>query len=122
MSTSKTLEKLNDHKLPCGPMTVAVNSVCRKRLHDKFDHLLDRLCEKCHPEPIKPEAPKGHEFDDKGKVVQSNQPKPRNEKKKELIESGKLRAEVQHEVKKYKEQLVGNSKMSQDITGEIKPR
>jgi hypothetical protein len=122
MSNSKASNLIKEHKLPCGPMTLAVNTVCRKRLKDKFDTLLDRLCEECHPEPVKPQAPKGHEFDDKGRVVESNRPKTRNEKKKEMIESGKLRAEVQTEIKKYKEQLMGNSRLSQDITGEIKPR
>jgi hypothetical protein len=46
----------------------------------------------------------------------------RDDKKKRLIEEGKLRAEVSKEVGKYKEKLMGNSKLLQNTSGKIKKR
>jgi hypothetical protein len=38
---TKTLER--DFTIPCGPMSIRANSICRKSLRDKFDALLNRL-------------------------------------------------------------------------------
>jgi hypothetical protein len=53
------------------------------------------------------------------KVLNDESPE---EKKDRMIEEGKMRADVQHEVKKYKEGLMGNSKMLQDPSGKINKR
>ena len=100
-------------------MTVSVDGVCRRRLRDSFDALLDRLTHETHPEGKNPEEAID-ELD-----LQEHEPDPeesRDEKKKRLIEEGKLRAEVSKEVGKYKEKLMGNSKLLQDPSGKIKKR
>lgn len=116
MNAKSLIEK---HKIPCGPMTVSVEGVCRRRLRDSFDALLDRLTQETHPEGKDPEEAID-ELD-----LQEQEPEPeesRDEKKKRLIEEGKLRAEVSKEVGKYKEKLMGNSKLLQDPSGKINKR
>ncbi len=116
MKAKALIEK---HKIPCGPMTVSVEGVCRRRLRDSFDALLDRLTQETHPEGKDPEEAID-ELD-----LQEQEPEPeesRDEKKKRLIEEGKLRAEVSKEVGKYKEKLMGNSKLLQDPSGKINKR
>ena len=49
MNSKKLIEQ---HKLPCGPMTVGIESICRRRLRDHFDSLLDRLTKETHPEGV----------------------------------------------------------------------
>jgi hypothetical protein len=116
MNTKKEIER---HRLPCGPVTVSIEGTCRRRLRDHFDALLDRLTKEIHPEGVDeeilevdeveiPEEPEEEESDD--------------EKKERMIAEGKLKAEVKHEVEKYKEKLMGNSKMLQDLSGKIKKR
>jgi hypothetical protein len=115
----KAKELIEKHKIPCGPMTVSVDGVCRRRLRDSFDALLDRLTEETHPEGKDPEEAID-ELD-----LQEQEPEPeetREEKKKRLIEEGRLRAEVSKEVGKYKEKLMGNSKMLQNKSGKIPKR
>ncbi len=43
-------EEIKKHRLPCGPVTVGIDGVCRRRLRDHFDALLDRLTQETHPE------------------------------------------------------------------------
>ena len=50
-----TKEEINRHRLPCGAATVSIESVCRRRLRDHFDDMLDRLTEETHPEGRDPE-------------------------------------------------------------------
>jgi hypothetical protein len=38
------------YAIPCGPMTVRADSVCRKALRDNFDDLLNRLSIEVSPE------------------------------------------------------------------------
>jgi len=112
-------EEIKKHRLPCGPLTVSIDGVCRRRLRDSFDTLLDRLTQETHPEGKNPEE----HLDDLD--LQENEPEPeetREEKKERLIEEGKLRAEVSAEVRKHKDKLMGNSKMLQDPSGKIKKR
>jgi hypothetical protein len=110
---------IEQHKIPCGPMSVSVDGVCRRRLRDSFDALLDRITQETHPEGKDPEEAID-ELD-----LQEQEPEPeesRDEKKKRLIEEGKLRAEVSKEVGKYREKLMGNSKLLQDPSGKINKR
>lgn len=148
MNAHKEIER---HRVPCGPMTVSVSAVCRRRLKDSFDSLLDRLTEEIHPEFVPPETPKDHTITEDGKILHNDAIKrnkqagdamkkgkektkkereknaPHSEeileaKKQKMIQEGKMKAEVKTGLKQYEEKLQGNSKMLQDITGEIKPR
>jgi hypothetical protein len=116
MNTKKEIER---HRLPCGPMTVSIDGVCRRRLRDQFDALLDRLTNETHPEGVDEEIVETEEIEipEEPEVEESD-----DEKKERLIAEGKLKADVKHEVEKYKEKLMGNSKMLQDPTGKIKKR
>lgn len=116
MNTKKEIER---HRLPCGPMTVSIDGVCRRRLRDQFDALLDRLTRETHPEGVDEEIIETEEIEipEEPEVEESD-----DEKKERLIAEGKLKAEVKQEVEKYKEKLMGNSKMLQDPTGKIKKR
>lgn len=120
---STTAEKIEKgYRIPCGPMDIGADSVCRRSLKDSMDSLLDRLTlETSTPTPQANELPKDLEVDGKGQIV-SRKGESDEERKDKMIREGKLRAEVQAEIKKYREELQGNSKMLQDISGEIVPR
>ena len=96
MST-RAIEKLKHHKLPCGPMDVSVDSVCRRRLHDHLDTLLDRLCEECNPVPPKSDVPKDWMSEPEETLAQ---------KKKKMIAEGKMKAEVRAHVKEHEKSLM----------------
>ena len=116
MNTKKEIER---HRLPCGPMTVSIDGVCRRRLRDHFDSLLDRLTQETHPEGVEEEILEVDEVE----IPEEKEPEESDkDKKKRLIEEGKLKAEVKHEVEKHKEKLMGNSKMLQNPTGKIQKR
>ena len=116
MQPKKLIEK---HQLPCGPMAVAIDGVCRRRLRDSMDVLLDRLTEEVHPEGVEEEIMEVDEVE----IPEEPEPEETDEEKKErLVQEGKLKAEVKHEVEKYKEKLMGNSKMLQNTSGKIKKR
>lgn len=148
MAVDKELQK---HRVPCGPMVVAASGVCRQRLKPKFDTLLDRLTEEIHPEFVKPEAPKDHEFgpdgklihkdklaknkkagetlrkgkENKKKTIEKHSPLDKDTlklKKEKMLQEAKLRAEIKMKTKEYEEKLQGNSKMLQDTSGKIKKR
>lgn len=144
-------EEIKRHRLPCGPMTVKANAVCRRRLKESFDKLLDRLTEEIHPEFVPPEAPKGHEFKDDGSLIHKDKLAKNKKagetlrkgkekkkahlekhspldddtlklKKEKMLQEAKLKAEVKLKTREFEEKLQGNSKMLQDITGKIKKR
>lgn len=114
MNAKKEIER---HRLPCGPMTVSVEGVCRRKLHDNMDALLDRLTQETHPEGVDTEILGMEEEVEIPEPVAPEETE--EEKKKRLIKEGKLKAEVKHAVDKYKEKLMGNSKLLQDVTGKI---
>jgi hypothetical protein len=116
----KAKELIEKHKIPCGPMSVSVEGVCRRRLRDHLDALLDRLTQETHPEGADRDL---LELDEEPEIPEEPEPEEsRDDKKKRLIEEGKLRAEVSKEVGKYKEKLMGNSKLLQNPSGKIKKR
>jgi len=116
MNTKKEIER---HRLPCGPMTVSIDGVCRRRLRDHFDALLDRLTKETHPEGVEEEILEVDEVE----IPEEKEPEESDkDKKKRLIEEGKLKAEVKVAVEKHKNKLMGNSKMLQDPSGKIKKR
>lgn len=122
---------IEQHKIPCGPMAVSIDGVCRRRLRDNMDALLDRITQETHPEGRDPED---EDMDDDYKKMQEEERKREaemealakeetiEEKKDRLIEEGRMKAEVKKEVSKYEEKLMGNSKLSQSISGKIKKR
>lgn len=92
MNPKREIER---HRLPCGAATIAIDGVCRRRLRDTHDALLDRLTHETHPE--------GHDL-----------------KKAQLIKDGKMKVEAKQEIDKYKEKLLmGNSKLLQDPSGKL---
>ena len=141
-------EEIARHRVPCGPVTVAAGGVCRRRLKDIMDKLLDRLSQETSQEYKPPEAPKDHEIKD-GKAVHKDVIK-RNEQsvasmkegrkkaqkerekaaaqptaaeqKKQMIDAAKTKVDVKLAAKEYEEKLMGNSKLLQDPTGKIKKR
>jgi hypothetical protein len=119
-SLMKAKALIEKHKIPCGPMAVSVEGVCRRRLRDHLDALLDRLTQETHPEGADRDL---LEMEEEPEIPEEVEPEEtREERKKRLIEEGKLRAEVSKEVGKYKEKLMGNSKLLQDPSGKIKKR
>ena len=116
MNTKKEIER---HRLPCGPMTVSIDGVCRRRLRDHFDALLDRLTQETHPEGVEEEILNVDEVEIPEEPEKEESDK---DKKKRLIKEGKLKAEVKVAVEKHKNKLMGNSKMLQDPSGKIKKR
>ena len=100
-------EKIAAHKLPCGPVTVSVNGTCRRRLADHFDALLDRLTKETRPEGRDPEQ--DHDIEDPSDTESEE---TRDEKKKRLIEDGKLKVEVAKEVAKYRQKVMPKPKTS----------
>jgi len=116
MNPKREIER---HRLPCGAVTVSVDGICRRRLRDNFDALLDRLTQETHPEGIDAEIIETDEVI----VPEEKEPEESSqEKKKRMVEEGKLKAEVKSEVDKYKEKLMGNSKLLQDTSGKINKR
>ena len=84
-----------------------------------MDALLDRLTKETHPEGVEEEILEVDEVE----IPEEPEPEETEKEKKErMIAEGKLKAEVKHEVEKYKEKLMGNSKMLQDPSGKIKKR
>jgi hypothetical protein len=113
-------ELLKNHKIPCGPMSIKAEAVCRRRLKDHYDLLLDRLTNEIHPDGVDEEI---LAMEERVEIPEPEQPEETDKEKKErLIQEGKLKAEVKAEVEKYKEKLMGNSKMLQDPSGKIKKR
>jgi hypothetical protein len=114
-------------------------------LRDRFDVLLDKLTQDTHPEgkdaeveeiddefEMQKEAEKKREeierqLEQEGVMFDQELQRKLNEetpeqKKKRMIEEGKMKAEVKKEVLKYEEKLMGNSKLLQDPKGKIKKR
>ena len=141
-------EEISRSRLPCGPVTVAADAVCRRRLRDTHDLLLDKLSELTSQEYEAPQAPKDHSIED-GKVVHDEVKKAqteqeaakkkaedkakveaekkaaepsRAEKKKQMLADAKDKVEVKVKTKEYEEKLMGNSKLLQDPSGKITPR
>ena len=101
-------------------MTIAIDGICRRKLRDHFDSLLDRLTQETHPEGVDADI---LELDEEVEIPEVKEPEETDKEKKErLIKEGKLKAEVKKEVQKYEEKLMGNSKMLQSQSGKIQKR
>ena len=88
-----------------------------------MDKLLDRLTLELHPSTKSDKLPKNFEADEDGNLVEMVKVEGKEtseERKKRLIDEGRMKAEVKMAIKSYEEELQGNSKMLQDVTGKIK--
>ena len=108
-------QELEKRRLVCGPMTVDVEGVCRRKLAEKFNTLLDRLTHEVHPEGSDPEE----EDFEAGEKKEEKKEETLAQKRKRMIEEGKMQADVRKAVREYEEKLMGNSKLLQDPTGKI---
>lgn len=99
--------EIERHRLPCGAMTVAIDAVCRRRLRDSMDALLDELTKHTHPEGRDPEQ--DHDLEvaehEEKALNPPEQEESLEDKKRRLIEEGKMKNEVKKEVKSHEEQL-----------------
>jgi len=96
--------------IPCGPMDVRADGVCKRQLKDMYDSILDRLTQEIHPEYVKPEHPD---------FAESN---PQDELVNKALEDEDKGDTVVKTTKVKKPQYEGNSKLLQDVSGEIKKR
>ena len=107
MNPKKLLER---HLLPCGPMSVSIEGVCRRRLRDSMDALLDRLTQETHPEGVDREV---LEMEEQVDLPEEKEPEETDKEKKErLIREGKLKADVKKEVQKYADKIMPKPKPS----------
>ena len=97
-------EEIDRRRVPCGPVTVAVEGVCRRRLKDIMDRLLDRLSQETSQEFQPPEAPEGHEIVD-GKVVSKDADKTPEAKGQKMLEEGLVKNEVKAKLKEHASNL-----------------
>lgn len=120
---SEVKEKLErGYLIPCGPIDVSADGVCRKSLRESIDRVLDRLTLEVNPEPpSEGKLRKGLMANGDGQIMAIPE-ESTEERKQRLINEGKLKAEVRSEIRRYQETLQGNSKLLQDITGKIEPR
>jgi len=96
MNAKKEIER---HRLPCGPMSVSIDGVCRRRLRDSMDALLDKLTQETHPEGVDPEI---LEMDEEVEIPEEpEQEETEEEKKGRLLQEGKLKIDVKRELAAY---------------------
>jgi hypothetical protein len=107
------------YQIPCGPLGVSADGVCRRGLKDSYDKLLDRLSKELHPVETPDSLPKGLRAD--GNKIVKFEEESLEEKKEKLIRDGKIKAEAKLAVKRYEEELQGNSKLLQNVSGKIEP-
>lgn len=101
-------------------MAVNIEGVCRRRLKDHYDVLLDKLTAEIHPAGVDEEI---LAMEEQVEIPEPKEPEETDDEKKErLIKEGKLKADVKKEVQKYEEKLFGNSKMLQSKSGKINKR
>jgi hypothetical protein len=114
-------EEIERHRIPCGPVTVAADAVCRRRLKDKFDTILGKLSELTDQEYKAPQAPKGHQMVD-GKMVSEVQLKEQKheEKRGDLLKQGMMKNEVKAELKKHADTLMPKEKKKEPTLDERK--
>jgi hypothetical protein len=110
-------EEIERRRMPCGPVTVAIEGVCRRRLKDKFDTILGKLSELTDQEYKAPQAPEGHEMVD-GKIMSKEQLKEQQheEKRGDLLKKGIMRNEVAAEVAKHREEVMPKKEEKKEPT------
>lgn len=105
MNPTKELER---HRLPCGAATIAAEAVCRRRLRDHFDALLDQLTQETNPEGVDKDI---LEMEEEVNIPEPQEPEEtREEKKARMIDEGKLKLEVGKELEKHREEMYPEKK------------
>jgi hypothetical protein len=127
---SKSGINLQKGLIACGPMTISRTAVCRRRLRDNFNVLLDRLSQETGPEQmLGPEVPEGHTMMPDGIIMADGHLKKQEAKKKAKDK------EKNDPVKQLAEalrggmsqgfgegRLQGNSRLLQRLDGKIEKR
>ena len=127
-SDSAAKKELSMHRVPCGPMSIKASGICRRRLRDNFNTLLDRLSEETGPQqPMGPEMPNGYHMMPDGTIMsdahmQAQEAKKKARKAKNENPMGQL-AEAIKGLSGPQQSFndMGNSKMLQDPSGKIEP-
>lgn len=96
MNVTKEIER---HRLPCGAATIAIDGVCRRRLRDHFDSLLDKLTQETNPEGVDKDI---LEMEEQADVPEEGeQQETAEEKRARMLEEGKMKIDVKRELAKY---------------------
>jgi hypothetical protein len=96
---AKAKELITRHKIPCGPVSVSVDGVCRRRLRDHFDALLDRLTQETHPEGADRDI---LEMEEEPEIPEEQEAEETDEQKREqMLADGKMKIDVKRELAKY---------------------
>jgi hypothetical protein len=96
MNPKKLLES---HKIPCGPMSVSADSICRRRLRDHIDNMLDKLTQETHPEGVDPEI---LAMEEKVEIPEPEEAEETDEQKRDrMLAEGKMKIDVKRELAKY---------------------
>ena len=127
-ANSSAQKDLSMHRVPCGPMSIKASGICRRRLRDNFNTLLDRLSEETGPQqPVGPEMPNGYHMMPDGTIMsdahmQAQEAKKKARKAKKENPMGQL-AEAIKGLGSPQQSFndMGNSKMLQDPSGKIEP-
>jgi len=116
----KAKQLIESHKLPCGPMEISVEGVCRRKLKDHLDALLDKLTHETHPEGVDKTL---LEMEEQVELPETEEPEETEEEKRErMISEGKLKVEVKHEVEKHKNEVVDPPEEEPEETEEEKKK
>ena len=95
----KAKELLEAHKIPCGPASIGADAICRRRLRDQFDALLDRLTEEVHPQGVDEEI---LEMEEQVDLPEEGEQEETDEQKRErMLQEGKLKIDVKRELAAY---------------------
>lgn len=106
-------KEIKRHRLPCGPTTVSIDGVCRRRLRDHFDALLDRLTKQTHPEGQDPEE--GVDELDLQEVEAGKEQEETDEQKRErMLNEGKIKIDVKRELDAYEAQTASNPESEEE--------
>lgn len=107
--------EIKRHRLPCGPTTVSIDGVCRRRLKDHFDALLDHLTKQTHPEGQDPEE--GVDELDLQEVEAGKEPEETDEQKRErMLAEGKMKIDVKRELDQYEAQTSNDTDVEEEET------
>jgi len=119
----KAKELLEAHKIPCGPTSISADAICRRRLRDQFDALLDRLTELTHPSGVDEEI---LEMEEQVDLPEEGEEEETDEQKKErMLQEGKLKIDVKRELAAYEADTSGDAEVeteTEETDDEMKKR
>jgi uncharacterized membrane-anchored protein YjiN (DUF445 family) len=115
----KAKDLLEKHKIPCGPMSVSVEGVCRRRLRDHLDDLLDKLTQETHPEGADRDL---LEMEEEPEIPEEQEPEETDDQKRErMLADGKMKIDVKRELSRY-EAETANDPEEEETDDEMKKR